>query len=486
MINRRFIELAIEEGRDLQSGQTKFVHYNYHADEGAHYDTIPTLENFLFVLALLKSRKSESIQEAKEILGRLLCYQTKLGEGKGNFPIYLHEFPTCYSRWQCVKLLAPMYWVMKNFHHILGDDLRKEMRDSLENMVIYCLKAAKGNPVDYLTSLRIGSGAHSIGKVLGNDEFVNQGSQILDDIKQLDSQLPWFSRRGIAEMLTSLNMVYPNISESPWEMFWSHLESTWHPTLHTYCGPAFDERQKRTTPEPSLYDYYMSFYTEEFSDRLCEKNLYHLHAALIHPSEDRLKSNEVKKSSGTFGETEWRMQSTQKFSYSLVNQRTNENMQVQKGFHPFYLQWEHNNKLYSLVCAGGRIKKLSFSAKGNEIDLFFTLSEEVTGDHFLENRELLFYCTAHDELKRSVEGVPATTFNLGDTVHLNAGIDIALKFELVEGQGDFLGHLMLGNRPSQRLLSKRNPCKAYDWQIFLRTIRKKSPCTIHVTVKMAV
>ena len=167
-----------------------------------------------------------------------------------------------------------------------------------------------------------------------------------------------------------------------------------------------------------------------------------------------------------------------------MDQHAKMDPQHKKGYHLFYLQWKNDDKHYSLVCAGGHINKMTYKSRGSEIDLYFTMSEPVTSEHPLENRELLFYCTAHDDVKINVEGILATTFKLGDTVHIESKLNLSLKFELEDGEGEFLGHLMPGHRPSQRLVSKRYPTKANDWQIFLRTIRKKSPCTIHVTLKM--
>lgn len=485
MIKRRLIELAIEAGRNHQSEQTKFVHYNYHSEECDHYDTIPVYENFLFVLALLKSRKGDYIQEAKLLLKRLLSYQTDASDqGAGNFPIYLHESPTCYSRWQGVKLLAPLYWMLKKFHHILGDELREKTKKSLEYLTIYCLRTLQENPADYLTTLRIASGAFSVGQFLENSKFEKEGSEMLNDLLQLGCQPIWFSRQGIAGILSSLQMVYNKISESPWKFFWNHAEKMWHPTLQSYCGPAFDERQLEKAPEPSLYDFYLLSFSQMPPSKISAIHVCHLKTILIHSGEDSADSMNSKDFDGSIGETNWSVKSSEQFAYSVIDQHSKMDPRLKKGFHPFYLQWKNDGKLYSLACAGGHINKMTYKSRGSEIDLYFTLSEPMISEHPLENRELIFYCTAHDDVKINVEGTRATTFKLGDTVQVETKLNLSLKFELEDGEGEFLGHLMPGNRPSQRPVSKQYPTEANDWQIFLRTIRKKSPCTIHVTLKM--
>ncbi len=52
----------------------------------------------LFALALLRSRTTENILEAKAIVDNLLHFQLKEGPSAGNFPKYLHEYPNCKQR----------------------------------------------------------------------------------------------------------------------------------------------------------------------------------------------------------------------------------------------------------------------------------------------------------------------------------------------------------------------------------------------------
>ncbi|HRD56241.1 MAG TPA: hypothetical protein PLC42_07595, partial [Parachlamydiaceae bacterium] len=83
--------------------------------------------------------------------------------------------------------------------------------------------------------------------------------------------------------------------------------------------------------------------------------------------------------------------------------------------------------------------------------------------------------------QHQVEGF---VFQLGDVVDIVAdGKNFQLKFELVEGSGQFLGHFMRGNRPSQIADKAKERFTAFDAQIFLRTIRREASCTIKATLK---
>ena len=52
---------------------------------------------------------------------------------------------------------------------------------------------------------------------------------------------------------------------------------------------------------------------------------------------------------------------------------------------------------------------------------------------------------------------------------------LQLKFQL-EGAPEFIGHIMKGNRPRQRLHDR-----AYDWQILIRKIRGEGAARLTLT-----
>jgi hypothetical protein len=482
-IGRKLIELAVEAGKNLQSEQTGFLYYNHHGEDKQSHDTIPVFENFLYVLALLKTRKGESMQEAKLLLEKLLSYQSNTVEqGRGNFPTYLHEFPFCFSRWNAVKMIAPMYWCYKNFHSILGENLKKKHASSLNNLVSHCLNTLKEDPADYLTALRIGAGAVAVGRLLKEADFEKRGEELIDHLLHTEHPV-WFSRYGIAGILTSLQMVYSKISESPWEKFWIHLENMWHPTLNQYCGPAFEEWQRGNLPEQSLYDFYMYVYTHALPPKILEKDISCLYASLIALVDEKIGENPIKDLSGEIENTSWNVKSEEKFALSLITRSRKPDPQIQKGLRSCYVQWKHDDNLYSLSCEGGVYEAMAYEIKDREIYLYFTLPEPLENEHPMENQELTFFCSPSGKIKFNVEGHAATTFKLEETIHIENSPKISVKFKLLDGEGDFLGHLMPGNRPSQKLISKRFTTDAYDRQIFLRTIRKTTSCKIQVKIK---
>ena len=69
----------------------------------------------------------------------------------------------------------------------------------------------------------------------------------------------------------------------------------------------------------------------------------------------------------------------------------------------------------------------------------------------------------------------ATTFRLGDPVKMGP---FTLTFTLLEGCGQFYGHISRGNRPAQIHID--NPC---DWQIGLRTVKRDASLKLRVKIQ---
>ncbi|MBI3508116.1 MAG: hypothetical protein HY069_00545 [Chlamydiia bacterium] len=88
------------------------------------------------------------------------------------------------------------------------------------------------------------------------------------------------------------------------------------------------------------------------------------------------------------------------------------------------------------------------------------------------------------DLKTSItiENRKGTVFQLGDVLELESdGTRLRLQFDLVEGSGDFCGHISRANRETQVV---KQSYETYDWRIALRTLRKRTSCIIQVQVEV--
>ena len=457
---KELIELAVNSGRKWQSTQTGFIHYCYHLKgESTHYP-IPIVENFLFVLALLRTRNAENITEAKELLSRLLYFQNE------GFPIYQHDYPTCYSRTIGASLLPIFYWIQKDYLKILPPDLKQRFENAINELLDWTLEKDCEKPAPYPLALKIAACA----KVFRNEDRMQE---LLDR----GPDPSWYNPVGIADILTGLQVLYPKISESPWKDFWDHVLQTWDPKIGSYTGPAMQEFQVQGEPQVTAYDYFLGSLTKSFSARAKVLHPVALQAALIQDWNEEIVPQSPGKrlfDSLSFGN----------ISGSVQEVKNPYDPNLHKGFSPLRLLWGNLEQANSFLCQGGNVLRMDYKVSDG-VDCLFHIKGAPDTEEREKNRDVQFFVNLHEDLKILVNGSPSTTFRFGETVTLeDAQARVSLTFTLDEGKGDFLGHIMRGNRPCQIAAKGKERFSAYDYQIFLRTIRRKEPCQIKVHLKI--
>jgi hypothetical protein len=217
------LELALKAGRKRQSEVTRFVHYCQEHPEKSS-ETIPVYENFCFALALLRTKIAENVLEAKALLDKLLAFQVD-----GQFPVYLHEYPLCRYAGLGSKLYPVIFYILRDFHTILGDTLRLELQKLQER---YSLPQAESplTPEDWAEFL-----IHA--QLSGQDKT------------------PAFQ--------------------------------SWDPTCLAFIGP---QRQERGEPALTLYDLFLGEWGGKYSARALQDHPVHLRASLIYPHEVMISS----------------------------------------------------------------------------------------------------------------------------------------------------------------------------------------------------
>ncbi|HEX4839077.1 MAG TPA: hypothetical protein VFU89_01395 [Rhabdochlamydiaceae bacterium] len=214
------VELALKAGRKRQSEITRFVHCCLEHPE-KDSEAIPTYENFCFALALLRSRIADHVLEAKALLEKLLAFQVN-----GELPVYLHEYPLCRYAGLKSKLTPVIFFILRDFHSVLGEKLRAE------------LQAVQG-PL--------------------------QAS--LEEIVSPESPEEW------AEFL-----IHSQITGKDKSYALEH----WDSTCLSFIGP---QRQERGEPALTLYDLFLGQWGGKYSTRALQDHPVHLRASLIYPAE---------------------------------------------------------------------------------------------------------------------------------------------------------------------------------------------------------
>lgn len=485
-IIRRLNELALQAGRKRLSEQTGYIHHAYHAsDKEVHYP-IPIVENILYVLALLGSKSTENMLEARTRLERLLYFQSANDPfNNGNFPIYLHDYPACRDAFTGAHLLPPFYWILKLYGTILGSDLRERLEKSARLLLDHSLMVLEQKKVPDFIGMKISAAAQALGKLLGEQKLKEIGEEGMKRYHQRSFSPSWFSPASLAEICTALQMVHPTLSDSAWGHLWSHLSATWHFASSSYGGPGYKEFQEGYEPQVTLYDLYLGYFTKQFSPRSLVDNPCHLQAVLIQPSSDLLAPPAY-----PFSETKcnewlrWSQDSSPFYSASFI-QKMEAPLSMDKEFHPFKIIWG-KEAARTFVNQGTGAAQMDCIKTGDGFELTFDFNAPFSAEERDKSREIAFYFDYDETTRITVDSIPATTFQVGQNVEWTLdGLEFLMKASVIEGEGRFFGHVMRGNRPSQTAIKGNQRFNSYDWTVFLRTLSRTDKCRIkiHLSIK---
>ena len=275
-------------------------------------------------------------------------------------------------------------------------------------------------------------------------------------------------------------MVYTTLDNSSWHQLWEFMGKTWHREIGCYVGPCLREWQEREEPQPTLYDLYAGYFAKNFSQRATVLRPYHLQGVLIQPVLETFPVvNSPFTIEGTIKQQSWSTHYDLHSAYTVLEKKDFSHPSVDKTVTPFRFVWGNISKTHSLVCQGGNYQKVQFDLKNKLIELFFDLVDTSTIEDRSQPREIEFFVDFAPDVSLMINGHKSNTFNLNQNIILSTGdYQFSLLFELLEGEGEFLGHWMRGNRPSQSDLKGEKRFQAYDWTLFLRTIRRSGPCRI--------
>lgn len=476
-------EAALAFCREQQSPQTQFFHYFPGASSKGPHHTIPIVENFLFALALLKTKQSEQIIEAKELLKKLLHFYVKENGVVKGFPTYLHEYPDCSNTLLGLRLLPSCYWILRQFSSVIGPEIAPALREMVIELAAQCFQEYSKVDPSYALCLRMGVLLQAIGTLCDQDALAATGNELLNHLSAYDSFQAWNSPRILSDILIALQMADDAIQQKIGTPLWKHLDPLWHRATLSFIGPAVREYTKGCAPEITPFHLYMMAAGDAMPQEALVPSFVHLETLLFQDFLDRLSPEVIGRSGGISRIGPWLAINKTDYGYAAIQVDCQETLLKSDGFLPFRMVWQSGHQTQHFACQGMQCS-VHYQEVDGGIDLFFDYDQPAEVDHRQKSRELVFYLNVDDKSTILVEGSRATTFELGDRVTIaSPTFAFSLSFEIEEGEGSLVGHLNPGNRPSQLISQDTNFFTPYDWQLFLRTIRRTPKCRIKANIR---
>ncbi len=397
-------------------------------------DAIPIYENFCFALALMRQKTIEGIGEGKELVERLLPFQSPEGQPwAGNFPIYLHDFPRCRNPVQPLKIAPVLMRILGEFSRVLGEEFKAKLQRSLDLLLEASRRRRIERPFDPLWERR----------------YLALIKQPISSAVHMNSA-DWFEE-----------LVTRQIAGEPTE----EISRLIHPNLGVYAGPSPRESQLGSQPASALLEWWA------FAD---QPKLQDIHAsqfslACLLPMREKLSLW-----SGTVGS--WSVVQTPETALSFAEQfeaKAEESIALR-------LLWG-GRQIHSLAAsflnARGCIEKRE---NGARMDVLFT--EEMPSARSSVVETALF-CNLSPETSILVDGVKATAFHPGQSVKIQTG-SIAIELNFQTHRGEFFGQISRANRPFQLAARGSLEYEAFDWKISLSTIKRESDAAVSVELSI--
>ena len=378
---RRNIDLALQSARSRLSPQTGFVHLFLEDPCALDQDTIPIVENFYYVLALFRSKTIENIQEGKNLLQKLLAFVVG-----GNFPIYLHEYPVCKDSELSSHLLAPLFYLLKDFSSVLGEDLVCDLTKLRSDITSYLQSKS---PISMGAKSRL---LASLGEWKG-------------DSVEPEGPLAW------AEWCICAQMMGVSLEKAA---------KQWDVQRGVFIGEAPIRYQEGMEPAITLLDLFMGQYYRQWSARVLHPHIVHIRAAIIQQMDV-----EVVKTAQT--------------PYTLLVEKEKRQCLT--------LYFGDLTATHSVVVEAKKGSWEKISSQGSEITLVYLPEEILPSEE--ESMECAIYVDASPSLSVQVLGVKATTFRAKEELTISSSFcKIGVTFE--GEQGEWLGHILKANRSYQK------------------------------------
>ena|GEM_PF-2631960 len=438
------------------SVDTGFLHLNPSLRPYKRADTIPLSTNFIYLLLLFRTKDRAYIEKALKALDHLLHFQGQEGASKGNFPVFLHQYPFCERYFEVIDSLFPLYWITKEFSHILNPDLRKRLHSALE-LGIGCIGSLdQGRDYSYLLTLQRATLTLAIGDLLNRSDWKEKGSS---DLLKLANRLPqecWGSPRALSKMLIALELITTLPEEQSWTPFWCYVKKSWHNEMNTYLGPALSEHFEKDHNEGTLYHLYMTRNLgTKFHQNFSPITL--LEGELVACDHD-FDSETIDDSFTSLENYSWQTFQSIHMAYSYFNLNT-EFWVKTGGYYPLKIAFKNEKQIDSFVLQMGTHVSIETPSL-NKLLLTFDLQEG-------EELESYFFWNLSSKMEATIDGKKASAFTLDQPLELRFKNNL-IRISFPDCPKDIWGQFMQRNRRTQ-LISENY--QNFDGHLYFREIK---------------
>jgi hypothetical protein len=481
-ITRHIIERAVQSARSLLSPQTGFVHYHPNVLDGQSAQSIPIYENLLYCLALFRTKTHDNIQEAKILFEKLAFFQQldRDLECFGSFPLYLHEFPFCRDYLQSVKCIAPLYWIYKDYHHVIPETSRAKLKRSLFALVEFCTLLLKEIRLPLWARIKAIASSMAVAHLFDQTDLIEKAKQLLPTLDLSKDASSWNDPQNLAELVSSFHMIKDLIDASYFVPLWEHISYCFAYESKTYVGPGVHIEQQGKIAKTVLLDYYMWAFTQQIRKDKDIVGIDALQGASVFP-ENCLKPIALPiHTSGITDQFSWLVHQEKEWAFSCI--RGSCEPQNTFGFFPFYFVAGPHSLCMQLF--KGEVE--SFSYEGSKLLFIINFSPDIFLEGKDKNKMLSICLDDTNQNKILVEGIAATTFELENSLTIELGsLRLSCTMRLFEGAGRVMGHISRANRSAQLLARGKDKYSAFDQMIALRAIRGNEALKIRIEFQIA-
>lgn len=463
-LQRQCIELALASGKKYCHSDTRFITLQNPSLEGF----IPLYENFLYALALLRSKTQENILETRALLERLFYFQHP--DALGNFPLFIHEFPHARDHMQAVRILAVLVWIQRDFTTVLGASCGVKLKTAMSALVSFVQRhihdEPREHPLPIWARCKIACVLDACGVDVPCPDLTCQ-----TELKTYGDPVM------LGEMISAYHL---SPKKADWSSFWRYLASCWHDPSKSYVGPAFKVVCDGFGAEVSPFDYYMGSLFGGLGKKADAPQLAALSCALIPQNQGHLREDQSlllplpRPLAGHNTRFAWNLLQTPLWAVATLSGE----VQPEQSYGFFPLRLVTPKHTLALQMHHAKVTEITYDEHCLQVIV------DVHESAFYEDKEkskvLSLYFDDTPDSSVMVSGQMATCFTIDEPVTICLG-DVSLQV-CFEAEGQYVGHIARGNRHGQKRTTPST--QSFDTHVFVRALRATNAFRFTMSIKI--